>query len=97
MVEFSRIIKLNGFEINQIGIDEMIFDNDYKKRNLKLFLNKPHKYDTYHVEGGHAEEIENLIELGLLRGHAIHVKNYMLHGYITITELGKTWLEFNDL
>lgn len=91
-------MSITGHTFTNIYFDEVDPMNAAdKKRNIELFLGKPYKYDTYFIEGGHTYEILDLIKEGLLKGHALHVKGYRLHGYIGVTELGKTWLEFNEL
>jgi len=73
-------------------------DNYIIKVLLDHFYHNSYKYNSYHRSTVMSTHAQKLIEMGLLKGHAIQkIQNGDLRGYIGITELGKTWLEFNEL
>ena len=68
--------------------------NNDLQHTLKHILMNAHIYTTYYDTQG---SIKKLIELGYLSGRGVGYGDIRTSGFFTVTELGKIWLEFNEL
>lgn len=72
--------------------------NDARKHNLvkvlKDFLTENYRYERHY---DHDRNIRDLVKMKYLHGRSTRSDGIYVYGFFNVTELGKTWLEFNEL
>lgn len=61
---------------------------------LTKFLTYSYGYDRYY---DHNRDIRDLVRMKYLHGRSMRSDGIYVYGFFSITELGKTWLNFQEL
>ena len=64
------------------------------KRELKKFLTENYGYERHY---DHNRDIRDLVKMEYLHGRSMRSDGIYVYGFFTVTELGKTWLAFQEL